>query len=103
MTIRWCAGDSATFLKVFDDLLELVGEADSGAAAIELCGQVSPDVILMDLMMPDMDGATTTWPHPPAVSQGAGRCPDQLQRTGGGSRALAGWGDRLFAERCFGR
>jgi two-component system, NarL family, response regulator LiaR len=49
----------ATFLKVFDDL-ELVGEADSGAAAIELCGQVLPDVILMDLMMPDMDGATTT-------------------------------------------
>ncbi len=35
----------ATFLKVFDDL-ELVGEADSGAAAIELCSQVLPDVIL---------------------------------------------------------
>ncbi|MBP1704257.1 MAG: liaR [Chloroflexi bacterium] len=46
----------ATFLKVFDDL-ELVGEADSGEAAVQLCGQVLPDVILMDLMMPDMDGA----------------------------------------------
>jgi len=45
----------ATFLKVFDDL-ELAGEADSGEAAIELCSQVLPDVILMDLMMPDMDG-----------------------------------------------
>ena len=49
----------ATFLMVFDDL-ELVGEADSGQAAMQLCGQVNPDVILMDLMMPDMDGAATT-------------------------------------------
>jgi len=46
-------------LKVFDDL-ELVGEADSGEAAVQLCGQVLPDVILMDLMMPDMDGASAT-------------------------------------------
>ncbi|MDI6694409.1 MAG: response regulator transcription factor [Anaerolineales bacterium] len=49
----------ATFLKVFDDL-ELVGEAESGEAAIQLCGQFLPDVILMDLMMPDMDGTTAT-------------------------------------------
>ena len=49
----------ATFLKVFDDL-ELAGEAASGEAAIELCGHVLPDVILMDLKMPDMDGATAT-------------------------------------------
>jgi NarL family two-component system response regulator LiaR len=49
----------ATFLKVFDDL-ELVGEAESGEAAIQLCGQFLPDVILMDLMMPDMDGVTAT-------------------------------------------
>ena len=49
----------ATFLKVFDDL-ELAGEADSGQAAIELCAQLKPDVVLMDMVMPDMDGATAT-------------------------------------------
>ncbi|MFH1907065.1 MAG: response regulator transcription factor [Chloroflexota bacterium] len=49
----------ATFLKAFDDL-ELAGEAESGAAAIQLCAQVLPDVILMDMVMPGMDGATAT-------------------------------------------
>jgi len=49
----------ATFLKVFDDL-ELTGEAASGQAAIQLCAQLQPDVVLMDMVMPDMDGATAT-------------------------------------------
>jgi NarL family two-component system response regulator LiaR len=49
----------ATFLMVFDDL-QLVGEAESGEAAIELCGKVLPDVILMDMVLPAMDGAAAT-------------------------------------------
>lgn len=49
----------ATFLTVFDDL-QLVGEAENGAAAIRLCAQVLPDVVLMDMVMPEMDGATAT-------------------------------------------
>jgi NarL family two-component system response regulator LiaR len=49
----------ATFLTVFDDL-QLVGEVESGKAAIELCAQVLPDVILMDMVMPEMDGASAT-------------------------------------------
>ena len=49
----------ATMLKVFDDL-ELAGEAESGESAIQLCAKFKPDVILMDISMPDMDGATTT-------------------------------------------
>jgi NarL family two-component system response regulator LiaR len=49
----------ATILKVFDDL-KLVGEAESGEAAIQLCDEVIPDVILMDMSLPGMDGATAT-------------------------------------------
>ncbi len=49
----------ATFLKVFDDL-ELVGEAADGETAVQLCGHVLPDVILMDMVMPDIDGVTAT-------------------------------------------
>jgi NarL family two-component system response regulator LiaR len=49
----------ATFLFAYDDL-QLVGEADSGAAAILLCGEIRPDVVLMDVLMPDMDGIDAT-------------------------------------------
>jgi two-component system, NarL family, response regulator LiaR len=47
------------FLGVFDDL-EFVGEAANGEAAVKLCSQVLPDVVLMDMVMPVMDGATAT-------------------------------------------
>lgn len=44
-------------LKPFDDLL-WAGEARDGAEAVRLCPEIKPDVILMDLNMPVMDGAT---------------------------------------------
>lgn len=48
-----------SFLRVYDDL-ELVGEASSGEMAISLCPQVKPDVVLMDMVMPGMDGVAAT-------------------------------------------
>jgi NarL family two-component system response regulator LiaR len=49
----------ATFLEVSDSLT-LVGEAQNGQEAIELCERFEPDVVLMDLVMPDMDGVVAT-------------------------------------------
>jgi NarL family two-component system response regulator LiaR len=40
--------------------IAVVGEADSGQAAVTLAEQYAPDVILMDLMMPGMDGVEAT-------------------------------------------
>jgi pilus assembly protein CpaE len=44
----------------FETDFEVVGSAASGAEAIELASRLSPDVILMDINMPDMDGITAT-------------------------------------------
>lgn len=47
------------FLSGFDDL-ELVGEASSVQEAIELCAEAKPDVVLMDMVLPDKSGAEAT-------------------------------------------
>ena len=58
----------ATFLKSQADL-ELVAEANNGQEALRVCEGIQPDVILMDLVMPKMDGPTATriirerWPQ----------------------------------------
>ena len=49
----------SALLYAFDDF-ELVGEAADGEEALRMCPRVQPDVILMDLIMPRMDGPTAT-------------------------------------------
>jgi DNA-binding NarL/FixJ family response regulator len=59
-------------LKMFlglDPDLEVVGEAENGEEAVRLTGQLNPDVVLMDLLMPRMDGLQ-------AIAQIRGELPD---------------------------
>jgi NarL family two-component system response regulator LiaR len=55
-------------VSTFDDL-EVVAVAEDGEEAVRLCQEAQPDVILMDVVMPNMDGPTATariretWPH----------------------------------------
>jgi DNA-binding NarL/FixJ family response regulator len=43
------------YLEMLDDI-EVVGEADNGLTGVELSASLTPDVILMDLVMPQLDG-----------------------------------------------
>ena len=43
-----------------EDDIEIVGQAGSGAEALALAQEVAPDVVLMDVRMPGMDGVTAT-------------------------------------------
>lgn len=49
----------AAFLLAFDEF-ELVGQASGGVEAVEICQKAKPNVVLMDLVMPEMDGVAAT-------------------------------------------
>src|SRR5919206_3687616 len=52
--------DHLTKLLGFEGDIDVVGSAASGAEAIALATSLTPDVVLMDINMPDMDGITAT-------------------------------------------
>jgi NarL family two-component system response regulator LiaR len=75
----------SAFLLVSDEL-ELVGEADDGQEALRLCERVRPDVILMDIMMPRMDGVEATrlirerWPEVQVIALTSYHQQEMVQR-----------------------
>src|SRR3954468_24061603 len=52
--------DHLTKLLGFESDIEVVSSAASGGEALKLAAQLTPDVVLMDINMPDMDGIATT-------------------------------------------
>ena len=65
MAIRILIADDHTVVRqglrmflALDPELEVIGEAADGAEALKMTRQLKPDVVLMDLLMPVMDGIT---------------------------------------------
>ena len=64
MTIRMLIADDHKLfrqgliglMKTREDLVEVIGEAETGEEAVRLAEELQPDVILMDIYMPQMDG-----------------------------------------------
>ncbi len=57
--IEWVRNALQIALSVYSDI-EVVGTVATGQEAINLCGTTQPDVIVMDLLMPAMDGVMAT-------------------------------------------
>lgn len=66
MTIRLLLADDHRMLReglrrsMVDEGFDVVGEADNGEEAVRLVAELQPDVVLMDVSMPEMDGVEAT-------------------------------------------
>jgi two-component system, NarL family, response regulator DegU len=66
MTIRLLLADDHRMLReglrrsMTDEGFDVVGEAADGEQAVKLCAETQPDVVLMDVTMPDVDGVQAT-------------------------------------------
>lgn len=67
MTIRVLLADDEQLIRVglrlildAEDDIEVVGEATNGREAVELAARLAPDVVLMDVQMPEMNGLAAT-------------------------------------------
>ena len=66
MTIRVLLADDHRMLReglrrsLTEEGFDIVGEAENGEAAVALASELTPDVVLMDVSMPEMDGVEAT-------------------------------------------
>lgn len=51
---------AVTAILAMEDDIQLVGQGSNGQEAIDLCAELQPDLVLMDVVMPVMDGVTAT-------------------------------------------
>ncbi len=74
------------FFLLTEDDIEVIGEAHNGEQALRLCALLQPDVVLMDIMMPKMDGIAATrairkrFQHVQVVALTSYQEPDQVRQ-----------------------
>ncbi len=59
--------------------MEIIGEASTGAEALQLAGQLQPDVIVMDITLPDISGIEATRQIKHSTANCRYRCPDNTR------------------------
>ena len=79
MTIRPSSRDGLEAILSTDDEIEVVGVARHGQEALDLAAQRQPDVVLMDLKMPVLNGVQATERLRKKLAGGPGACADHLR------------------------